>query len=70
MEYNASHDGVISAPVLVIDDEADYASVNTRKKEDSPAEINKRIRSLLPNFATLELRSFHGDAICKCAYRP
>ena len=49
-EYNAGPDGLISAPVLMIDDEADYASVNTRKKDESPAEINKRIRSLLSKF--------------------
>jgi hypothetical protein len=50
-EYNAGPDGTISAPVLVIDDEADFASVNTRKRDESPAEINKRIRSLLAKFA-------------------
>ena len=51
VEYNAGSDGTISAPVLMIDDEADYASVNTRKSDESPAEINKRIRSLLAKFA-------------------
>ena len=51
VEYNAGPDGTIAAPVLVIDDEADFASVNTRKAEESPAEINKRIRSLLAKFA-------------------
>lgn len=51
VEYNAGPDGTIAAPVLMIDDEADYASVNTRKPEESPAEINKRIRSLLAKFA-------------------
>ena len=51
VEYNTGPNGKIAAPVLVIDDEADYASVNTRKPEESPAEINKRIRSLLANFA-------------------
>lgn len=51
VEYNAGADGTIAAPVLVIDDEADYASVNTRKTDESPAEINKRIRSLLSKFA-------------------
>ena len=50
VEYNVGADGLIATPVLVIDDEADYASVNTRKSDESPAEINKRIRSLLSQF--------------------
>lgn len=35
--------------MLVIDDESDYASINT-KKEDSPTAINKKIRELLALF--------------------
>ncbi|MBE8233065.1 MAG: endonuclease, partial [Endozoicomonadaceae bacterium] len=35
--------------ILVIDDESDYASINT-KKEDDPTMINKRIRELLEIF--------------------
>ncbi|MGA8670161.1 MAG: Z1 domain-containing protein, partial [Terracidiphilus sp.] len=49
-DFNAGPDGKISAPVLVIDDEADNASVNTRKGGEDPAEINRRIRSLLAKF--------------------
>jgi len=49
-EFNAGPDGKIAAPVLVIDDEADNASVNTRKDDEDPAEINRRIRSLLVRF--------------------
>jgi hypothetical protein len=49
-EFNAGPDGKINAPVLVIDDEADNASVNTRKDDEDPAEINRRIRSLLERF--------------------
>jgi hypothetical protein len=49
-EFNAGPDGKIAAPVLVIDDEADNASVNTRKDDEDPAEINRRIRSLLARF--------------------
>jgi hypothetical protein len=49
-EFNAGPDGKITAPVLVIDDEADNASVNTRKDDEDPAEINRRIRSLLVRF--------------------
>ena len=45
-------------PLLVIDDEADYASVNTRPsrtrddEEVDPTAINRRIRELLDSFAT------------------
>jgi len=49
-EFNAEADGKIRAPVLVIDDEADSASVNTRKPDEDPTEINRRIRSLLKLF--------------------
>jgi hypothetical protein len=49
-EFNSGPDGKITAPVLVIDDEADNASVNTRKDNEDPAEINRRIRSLLERF--------------------
>ena len=45
-----SHDNnKINHPVLLIDDESDYASVNT-KEEDDPATINKKIRELLSLF--------------------
>lgn len=35
-----------TVPVLLIDDECDYASVNTSKDSDSPTTINKLIREL------------------------
>lgn len=47
--YNAEN-GVISAPMILIDDEADNASVNTKKSDDSPTAINKAIRKLLKLF--------------------
>ena len=49
-EFNANRRGSIEAPVLVIDDEADSASVNTKPSSDDPTAINKRIRSLLRLF--------------------
>lgn len=49
-DFNSGPDGRIHAPVLVIDDEADNASVNTRREDEDPAEINRRIRSLLARF--------------------
>jgi len=41
--------GKIKKSILLIDDESDYASVNT-KKEDDPTAINKRIREMLNHF--------------------
>lgn len=48
--YNANADGHISFPMLLIDDEADFASVNTKKEDDDPTAINKGIRNLLSLF--------------------
>lgn len=42
--------GKIMLPVLLIDDEADNASVNTRNEDDDPAAINTCIRKLLNSF--------------------
>jgi hypothetical protein len=38
-------------PMLLIDDEADYASINTKKEDQKPAAINMAIRNLLSLFA-------------------
>lgn len=43
-------DGKIMSPMLLIDDEADNASVNTKKGDDSPTAINANIRKLLKLF--------------------
>ncbi|SEU01095.1 Z1 domain-containing protein [Enterocloster clostridioformis] len=49
--YNANPvDGKIHSPMLLIDDEADNASVNTKKDEDTPTAINAGIRKLLKLF--------------------
>ncbi len=42
--------GKIDVPVLVLDDESDYASVNT-KKDDDPTAVNDAIRSILGQFS-------------------
>jgi len=48
---NSSIDGTISnLPLLLIDDEADHASVNTNDPEKDPTTINKRIREILNLF--------------------
>lgn len=41
-----SAEGKLTVPMLVLDDESDYASVNTREEED-PTAINDAIRGLL-----------------------
>jgi hypothetical protein len=49
--YNmASKDGTINTPTLIIDDEADNASLNTNDEEASPTRVNERIRTLLSQF--------------------
>lgn len=48
-DYNTNSQGVIDIPLLLIDDEADNASINTRA-DDDPTTINKYIRELLQLF--------------------
>lgn len=48
---NSNIDGSISnLPLLMIDDEADHASVNTNDSDKDPTAINKRIREILNLF--------------------
>ena len=49
-EFNAGAKKTIDTPLLLIDDEADSASVNTRPITEKPTEINTRIRALLKLF--------------------
>jgi len=49
-EFNAGTKKTIDTPLLLIDDEADSASVNTRPITEKPTEINTRIRALLKLF--------------------
>lgn len=51
MENNADHEtGLIDLPLLLIDDEADNASVNTNSEEKDPTAINQAIRNILNCF--------------------
>ena len=43
--------GQIELPLLLIDDEADNASVNTKDPDSSPAAINDCVRRLLGKFS-------------------
>jgi hypothetical protein len=47
---NADREGRIDVPLLLIDDEADNASINTRAKPGETTAINKAIRDLLALF--------------------
>jgi len=44
------HDNRIHYPMLLIDDEADNASINTNKPEENPTTINSLIRKLADSF--------------------
>lgn len=50
IENNADQEGFINMPLLLIDDEADNASVNTNSEEKDPTAINKAIRNILNCF--------------------
>lgn len=50
VENNADETGLIDLPMLLIDDEADNASVNTNAEEKDPTAINKAIRNVLNCF--------------------
>lgn len=42
--------GIGNLPLLLIDDEADAASINVNKEEDNPTAINGKIRNILESF--------------------
>ncbi len=48
--YNSDGDGKISESLLLIDDEADNASINTNNAETDPTAVNRSIRQLLAVF--------------------
>ncbi|QXC48794.1 endonuclease [Agrobacterium salinitolerans] len=51
-ELNATGDGLIlDVPMLMIDDEADNASVNTNREDVNPTKTNAEIRNILNLFA-------------------
>lgn len=47
---NAEALGIRHVPLLMVDDEADAASINVNKDEDSPTAINNKIRLILEKF--------------------
>lgn len=50
LENNADLNNSIDFPLLLIDDEADNASVNTNSEEKNPTAINTAIRNILASF--------------------
>ncbi|PUA27738.1 MAG: endonuclease [Cellvibrio sp. 79] len=51
-ELNATDDGLIrNVPMLMIDDEADNASINTNKEDLDPTKTNGKMREILSLFA-------------------
>lgn len=50
LENNADEDNKIDLPLLLIDDEADNASVNTNAEDKDPTAINIAIRKILDSF--------------------
>jgi hypothetical protein len=49
-KHNQNESNKIDNSVLMIDDEADYASVNTKKEDEDPSKTNKYIEDLLNIF--------------------
>lgn len=47
---NTKQTPYITSPLLMIDDEADNASINTNKKDEDPTRINSEIRKILKLF--------------------
>lgn len=47
---NSGEKTVRNVPLLFLDDEADYASVNTKSMDEDPTSINKAIRKILKTF--------------------
>lgn len=57
LQQQATAQGNIDIPVLVLDDESDYASVNTND-ENNPTAINQGIRSILDTFTRSSYLAF------------
>lgn len=68
-EFKAGAGGFMDAPVLVTDDEADSASVNTRVAIDQPTAINTRIFCAPAFVYALELCRVYGDAVRERLHR-
>lgn len=69
--YNANHfDKTIHMPMLLIDDEADNASVNTKKEDENPTTINANIRKLLKLFNRVNYVGFTATPFANIFINP
>jgi len=50
LQHNSCHGVILNKALLMIDDEADNASINTNKPDQDPTAINKNIRQILKLF--------------------
>ena len=56
-EQVGASSGKLTVPVMMLDDESDYASINV-KEEDSPSAINEAIRDVLELFSRSSYTAF------------
>ena len=61
--FGARPELLARCPVLIIDDEADQASVNTAKPDRQPTLINGLIREIVNGLPEVRLRRIHGDTV-------
>lgn len=57
-------------PLLIIDDEADYASVNTKKEDENPTTINSRIREIIKLFPKVTYVGFTATPFANIFINP
>ena len=67
---NVAEGSKIDFPLLLIDDEADNASINTNKKDENPTIINKCIRKLLNLFTKSNYVGFTATPYANIFIKP
>ena len=60
--------GIDDVPMMLIDDEADNASINTSKDPEKATKINALIRELLGIFKEKMLYWVYSDTFCEYFY--
>ena len=67
LKYNNPHN-LKNYPMLLIDDEADHASINTSKEGDIATTINRKIRELLHLFDRSSYLGYTATPFANCVY--
>ncbi len=68
-EHNAKgQNQIIDAPMLLIDDEADNASIDISKSPDEASKINSQIRELFGQIPQKLLYRLYRDPLCQYFY--